>query len=177
MASVMLTGDDAALRELVAKAKKLGGTSALRVLSGRLAVDARALVAQSFATSTAPDGAAWAALRARRGKPLVRTGRLERSIKTRPSSKGFVLYTNVPYAAVHQFGAQTKSRNQARTRTGRFKSAKSAAAQKRGAVRVGRVSGATIPARPFFPGATLPPAWRARFTATAREYFNEFFGG
>lgn len=175
--SVTLTGGDAALRAIVEKAKKIGGASALRVLSGRLAVDARALVAQSFATSTSPDGAAWAALRSRRGKPLVKTGRLSRSIKTRPSSKGFTLYTNVPYAAVHQFGAQTKSRFQARTRGGRFKSAKAAASQKKGAVRVGRVSGSTIPARPFFPGDSLPSEWRARFVATTREYFKEFFGG
>ena len=174
---VTLTGGDAALRELVAKMKKIGGPSAMRVLAGRLAVDARALVAQSFATSTSPDGAAWSPLKTRKGQPLVKSGKLARSIKTRVSSKGVTLYTNVSYAAVHQFGASTKSRMQARTRGGRFKSRKAAASQKKGAVRVGRVSGATIPARPFFPGDSLPSAWRSRFEKTTRELFREMFDG
>lgn len=177
VAHVTLTGGDAALRELVAKMKKVGGPSAMRVLAGRLAVDARALVAQSFASSTSPNGEAWAPLKARRGQPLVKSGKLSRSIKTSASSKGVTLYTNTRYAAVHQFGAATKARMQARTRGGRFKSRKAAASQKKGSVRVGRVSGATIPARPFFPGDSLPSSWRARFTQTTRELFREMFDG
>lgn len=173
--AVSLTGADESLRALIEKTKKLGGASALRVLSGRLAVDARKLVEKSFATSTSPDGEAWKPLKTRKGQPLVKSGRLSRSIKTSVSSKGFTLYTNVPYAAVHQFGAQTKARFQARTKTGRFKSKKSAEKSRGRVVIVGRVSGATIPARPFFPGASLPPEWRARFAATTRAFFEEFF--
>lgn len=176
-AAVSLTGADASLRALIEKTKKLGGASALRVLSGRLAVDARKLVEQSFASSTSPDGAAWKPLKTRKGQPLVKSGKLSRSIKTRVSSKGFELYTNTSYAAVHQFGASTKARFQARTRTGRFKSKKSAEKAKGRLVAVGRVSGSTIPARPFFPGDSLPSAWRARFEQTTREYFKEFFDG
>lgn len=175
--SVTLTGADAALRSIIEKAKKLGGAQALRVLSGRLAVDARKLVEQSFASSTSPDGAAWKPLKTRKGQPLVKSGKLSRSIKTRVSSKGFELYTSTSYAAVHQFGAETKARFQARTRTGRFKSKKSAEKAKGRFVAVGRVSGSTIPARPFFPGDSLPSAWRARFEQTTREYFKEFFDG
>lgn len=175
--SVTLTGADEALRAIIEKAKKLGGAQALRVLSGRLAVDARKFVEQSFASSTSPDGAAWKPLKTRKGQPLVKSGRLSRSIKTRVSSKGFELYTNVPYAAVHQFGAETKACWQARTKTGRFKSKKSAEKAKGRSVSVGRVSGSTIPARPFFPGDSLPASWRARFEQTTREYFKEFFDG
>lgn len=177
VAVVSLTGSDESLRVLIEKAKKLGGASALRVLSGRLAVDARKLVEKSFATSTSPDGEAWKPLKTRKGQPLVKSGRLSRSVKTRVSSKGFTLYTNTSYAAVHQFGAQTKARFQARTKTGRFKSKKSAAKAKGRVVNVVRVSGATIPARPFFPGASLPPEWRSRFAATTREFYREFFSG
>ena len=176
-ASVTLTGADDALRALIEKTKKLGGAQALRVLSGRLAVDARKFVEQSFASSTSPDGESWKPLRSRKGQPLVKSGKLSRSIKTRVSSKGFELYTNVPYAAVHQFGASTKARWQARTKTGRFKSKKSAEKAKGRSVSVGRVSGSTIPARPFFPGDSLPASWRARFEQTTREYFKEFFDG
>lgn len=175
MVAVKLTGDDAALRAMIEKAKKLGGAQALRVLSGRLAVDARKLVERSFATSTSPNGDAWKPLKSRKGQPLVKSGRLSRSIKANPTSKGFTLYSTAPYAAVHQFGAETKARMQARTRGGRFKSKKAAEQQKKGKVLVGRVSGAVIPARPFFPGGSLPREWQARFAQTTREFFREHF--
>lgn len=175
-ASVSLTGADASLRGLIEKTKKIAKADGLRVLSGRLAGDAKRLVAQSFASSTSPDGEAWAPLKARRGQPLVKSGRLSRSIKSSHTSKGFTLSTSVRYAAVHQFGAETKARFQARTRAGRFKSRKAAERQKSGKVLVGRVSGATIPARPFFPGDSLPDSWRARFGQTTREFFQEHFG-
>lgn len=174
-ASVTLTGADESLRSIIEKTKKLGGAQALRVLSGRLAVDARKFVEQSFASSTSPDGAAWKPLKTRKGQPLVKSGKLSRSIKTRVSSKGFELYTNVPYAAVHQFGASTKARFQARTKTGRFKSKKSAEKAKGRLVAVGRVSGSTIPARPFFPGDSLPASWRPKFAETTRAFFREHF--
>ena len=125
MASSVTTGADEALRAIIEKAKKLGGAQALpRALGpsrGRRAKVRRAVVrVEHFARRRIVEAASIA-----QGQPLVKAAELSRSIKTRVSSKGFELYTNVPYAAVHQFGASTKARWQARTKTGRFKSKKS----------------------------------------------------
>lgn len=173
--ALKLTGDDAALRAMIAKAKKIGGALTLKILSKRLGDEARRRAVDSFTTSTSPEGEAWAPLKHRKGKPLVKTGRLSRSIKVRASSKGFTLYSTAPYAVIHQRGASLKERMQARTRGGRFKSKKAADKQKRGAVRVGHIAASSIPARPFFPRDALPTSWRESLVGLTRDWFREYF--
>lgn len=173
--ALKLTGDDAALRGMIEKGKKIGGALALKILSKRLGDEAKRRAEASFATSASPDGVPWAPLKNRKGKPLVKTGRLSRSIKVRASGRGFTLYSTASYAAVHQLGGSLKERLQPRTRTGRFKSKKSADKQKRGAVRVSRIAASTIPARPFFPGDSLPKGWSVTFGELTRAWFAEYF--
>lgn len=173
--TLTLTNNSAALSALIVRLKKLGGAQAMSALAGRLAPQARDLVVSTFDRSSSPDGVPWAPLRHRKGQPLVKTGKLKASIKTTHNSKGFVVSARVPYAAVHQFGGGTKARNQARTKGGRFKKNARAANAKR-VVFVSRIGATTIPARPFFPGASLPPAWRERFTTTTLQFMKEFFG-
>lgn len=170
-----LTGGDANLQRLLRTLKKIGSTAAMSALAGRLAPQARALVTTTFEQSASPDGVPWAPLRYRKGQPLVRSGKLKASIKVMSNSKGFVVYTKAPYAAVHQYGGGTKARNQARTRGGRFKKNALAAKAKR-VVFVSRIGAAAIPARPFFPGNSLPNAWRERLVKVSVDFVKEFFG-
>jgi len=74
--------------------------------SARRELAARALeyVRDRFATATAPSGAAWAALRYRRGRPLVLTGRLLRSVSARAIPGGIVVAASAPYAGYQQLG-------------------------------------------------------------------------
>lgn len=176
MAGLRITGDVDGLKKFMANAHKIAGGTALKELSRRMSVDARELAGGTFERSQNPNGGGWKPLAVRKGKPLVKTGKLSRSIKVRVARKGFELYTNISYAGVHQYGGATQSRNQARTKTGKFKSAKSAGKAKR-VVLVGRVRGGVIPARPYFPGDHVPDRWSLMFQKTAIDLLKELFGG
>ena len=63
-------------------------------------------VRDRFATATAPSGAAWAALRYRRGALLCFTGRLLRSVSARAIPGGIVVEASAPYAGYQQLGAR-----------------------------------------------------------------------
>lgn len=176
MATLRITGDVDGLKKFMANAHKIAGGTALKELSNRLGKQAREFAAKTFEASQAPDGSAWARLRAKTSrKPLVKSGKLSRSIRVRIARKGFELYTGIMYAAVHQYGAQTKERTVARAKTGRFKSKKAASKAKR-VVLVGRVKGAVIPARPYFPGDHVPDRWNLEFQKTAIDLLKELFG-
>lgn len=95
-----------------------------------------------------PWGSPWAALKIRKGQPLVDTGLLRRSITSNPDATGVTIGTNlrnkdVSYPAVHQFGSPKKR----------------------------------IPSRPFLPlkksenVVTLPPSWSVSVTRALRTYF------
>ena len=76
------------------------------------AEEIRALIADSFGGSRAPDGEPWeplapATIARRRGsssKPLLDTGRLANSITAEPSRTALTFGTNVEYAGPHQLG-------------------------------------------------------------------------
>jgi phage gpG-like protein len=70
-----------------------------------------------FQTSRAPDGAAWAPLKHRVGKPLIKSGLLLRSISDRPPTADSVEWgSNRVYAAVHQYGIDEPVQIPAHTR-------------------------------------------------------------
>jgi phage virion morphogenesis protein len=111
-----------------------------------------------------PWGSPWAALRFRRGQPLRDTGRLQRSVSSRPDATGVTVGTNLIYAPTHQFGAVIRPRTAPRLvfpgPGGRLIFAKKV----------------TIPARPFMPlrkdgSLALPPAWSVDVTRALRTYF------
>jgi phage gpG-like protein len=101
---VPLTGDDAALRRLRARLATVG--AAPRSARPQLAAEALGRVHYAFAASRAPGGAAWARLRYRAGRPLVLTGRLFGSLRSRVTTTGVAVSTSRPYAAFHQFGTR-----------------------------------------------------------------------
>ncbi len=132
-----------------------------------------------FRNSASPWGGAWAPLRYRKGKALVDTGRLRRSILYRASKDGVEVGTNVKYARFHQFGAKLKARDQvlAFGKKGKFQSkAKSRKALVVVNVAFARIGEGYIPARPFMPVTpagelNLPPAWGL---GVLRELGNHF---
>jgi phage virion morphogenesis protein len=121
----------------------------------------------AFRNSTSPWGTPWAPLRYRKGKPLIDTGRLRRSIVYKATKNAVEIGTNVKYARVHQFGAKLKSRDQvlAFGKGGKFQSRRAS----RKAfyvvnVAFARIGEGYIPARPYMPvnpagEINLPPAW------------------
>lgn len=84
-----------------------------------------------FEGSTDPVDNPWKPLKQRKGKPLVDTGALVRSVVRRAvTANSVTVGTKLAYAAVQNFGGKA-----------------------------GRNHATTIPARPFMPTATLPVAW------------------
>lgn len=77
-----------------------------RDAKAQLATVALARVRAGFDDSAAPDGSAWAALRWRRGRPLVLTGKLSKSFRKRVFAGGFAIESSVPYAGFHQGGTR-----------------------------------------------------------------------
>lgn len=106
----------------------------------------------------------WAALKIRKGQPLRDTGRLQRSITSRPDKEGVTVGTNVFYAPVHQFGA-TITPKKAKRLVFPGPGGKLIFAKK-----------VVVPARPFLPlrrsGAVvaLPPAWSVLVVNAIRSY-------
>lgn len=104
-----------------------------------------------------PWGTPWAALKIRKGQPLVDTTRLRQSIKSQVSDTGLSIGTNLRsksgarYPAVHQFGAVIQAKPGKRL----------AFAGPNGTVILAKK--VTIPARPFLPlrkdGVALPEGW------------------
>lgn len=75
-----------------------------------------------FERGEGPDGKAWRpSVRAgrggrRRGRTLIDSGRLRRSIVSRASESEVVVGTNLRYAAIHQFGGEVRARGAGRLR-------------------------------------------------------------
>lgn len=138
-------------------------------LSARLSAAAFKLTMDTFKTSTDPYGNRWAALVARKGQPLLDTGRMRGSIFFNPLADGFRVDFSVPYAAHHQYGttkrAVRKARGQRVDKRGRFTRKKGTGSR---FIRGG--AGGLIPRRQMFPMAEtggLPPTWRDVFDKEA----------
>lgn len=98
-----LTGDSSALARLVSKLETVGEVP--KASREQLASTALHRVLMGFSTSKEPGGAAWDALKYRQGRPLVDTGKLRGSMRSRITAGGIVLTAGASYAVHHQFGA------------------------------------------------------------------------
>lgn len=68
----------------------------------------RSDIDQHFLNTSSPNGR-WAKPKYRVGLPLQDTGRLKSSIKKRNKSKEAEVYTNLEYAAIHNYGGNFKA--------------------------------------------------------------------
>lgn len=78
-----------------------------RVKGGQLQRIAAGIVRESVIANFGFSGRpAWAALKHRKGSPLIKSGVLKNSIYSRYDSDAAYVYTAVKYAPTHQFGAR-----------------------------------------------------------------------
>ena len=158
----------------------------LSLIHRELGQEYQLLVQQGFEAEQSPAGAPWQALapatvkkRARKGRgahPILRiSGRLART-HLRANAQEAVVGSNLPYAAVHQYGGEIKRKGG----TLKLHFRKFQRGPRRGKTLFSRAGKATygmraavgpysirIPARPwlFDPDGSIPPAWEQRLTA------------
>lgn len=189
MAGASVRGDFEKLRALVEGMGKLNTSPFRRETSTLLAEDMLARVQLGFLKSVDPDGNPWAPVK-RKGQPLRDTGRLMNSIHRRITTRGFVIETNVEYAAIHQYGGKVKHAARVVAReadSGRFlkrnlKSTRKAEfqlQQSKPATRVGfnRAYESTITRRQFLPDPdSMPRAYLAGFERVIRAQRERYLG-
>lgn len=105
MAGVRFRGDTPKLGRLARKFEEMSKRRFKAKLNRRMAETALELTRDGFERSITPYGVRWKNPRHRAGQPLLLTRRLESSIRPISSAERFELYTNVVYAATHQYGA------------------------------------------------------------------------
>jgi phage gpG-like protein len=88
---------------LESRARRLESGDRRRLL-GQLRDVLKADALEGFQTSSDPDKIAWRPLKRRRGKPLVKTGRLRGSISAVIQGDAVSVFSGVPYAGFHQLG-------------------------------------------------------------------------
>lgn len=178
MAGAAFTGDFEKLRKLVDGMGKLASKKFITECNRQLANEAVNQVQQSFASGVDPYGKPWRALLYRDGQPLRKTGRLLNSFRGRVVSGGFMVESNVVYAAIQNYGGtvQRYARSELQKYSGGKKRRRLKANTKARNV-VTHVanhgeSSTTIPARQYLPSGTLGPRWRGAFVdilTTMRE--------
>lgn len=112
-----LSGDFSGLerwRRRVANIAQAGFRTDLAAVLGATAMKQ---VADEFRQSRDPYGTPWEALKSRKGKPLLDTGRMAASVNVQPQADGFLLNIPTSYAPVHQYGAQVKPHSRIAKRT------------------------------------------------------------
>ena len=105
MTGVYVKSDNAKLRSLMARMRKLFPYRRRTNIAKEMGAIAVKGVEKTFKTSRTPYGAKWERLKHRRGKPLVLTGRLKKSIRLRITPTGYSVYTPIKYASTHNYGA------------------------------------------------------------------------
>lgn len=170
---ITMTGLDQVRRALV----QLVSAQSRQGLMKALAETARDQVAEEFAEARDPYGRPW--VKSRRavlegGRTLTDTAILRRSITSNPdllqiSPAGFTLGTNVPYAAVHQFGRVIRP-TRGKYLTFRGPGAPAGKGKRAGRGGWARARQVTIPRRPILPDAGLPADWARAFESTAISY-------
>ena len=140
MYDIRLDGDTRAML------RRIRGLSELdrRGINAALAEGVRESTLERFRQGKGPDGQRWrSSVRVAQsgGQTLVDTARLRNSIHARADASGFVVGTNVKYAATHQFGEPGRTIRARRKKYLRFQVGGRWVSKKK--VRI------TIPARPF----------------------------
>ena len=149
------------LPRLIGQVEQLASKGFRLNLNKRLGLQGLQLVKSGFRSSTAPDGAPWAAV-LRGGKPLRDTGRLGNSFTLDVTSRGFIIGTNVSYAGTHQSGARISAKT-AKWLT--FRIGKEWARKK----------SVVIPARPMLPEGDLPPKWNQAFETVILKAWDDLW--
>lgn len=105
--NVAIKGDVQRLRKYLDKLQQVDTSE----VSSVLAEQTRSTVELRFRASKDPEGNKWQTskrVRSEGGQTLVRTSMLKNSIQSKSESEGFVVGTNLKYAATHQFGAKDR---------------------------------------------------------------------
>lgn len=185
MLKISVTDGVATLR-LAANLESFEGAKAAR-MHRRIGAALRSRILAGFEAEHSPEGAAWeplkpATIRSRKGDAhpiLRRSGRLARSITSRPDAQGVLVGTNLVYAAAHQFGAQIeraagavklhfrrvkRGKNKGRTLFAREDKASFGMAAKAHTIR--------IPARPYLfqRDGGIPADWQQAVLAIVQRY-------
>lgn len=112
MPGASVRGDSRQLGQLIAGLRQLASPGFRRELNRQLGEEALSLTQQGFESGTSPYGDRWAPPKRRQGQPLRDTGRLMNSFKLSSTASGFVIRSDVVYAAIHQYGGAAIPRRQ-----------------------------------------------------------------
>jgi len=165
-----IRGDFAKLDRLLRSTKQLGNAEWRQGLSRNVAEAALEEIARSFAGERDPWDRPWKrSLRAQLegGQTLSDVGRLRRSFSYKATPEGFIVGSNVRYAAIHQYGGVIRPR---RAKYLKFRLAGGSRKRKGGRGRWVQAKRVEMPARPFVPEPQLSPRWERAFAETAQTY-------
>jgi phage gpG-like protein len=141
-----VSGDWSGLTKLIANTSQLPKV-AQRAVSAALTDTAAHLIARGFAAERSPEGERWQPNQA--GTPtLHESGDLEASAEPHNTGSGFAIDSDLPYAAIQNFGGDA-----------------------------GRHGATHLPARPFLPGDTLPESWEEPMREAAEQALDSLLTG
>lgn len=166
-----IRGDFTKLNRLILTVGRMSQPAWRTGLARNVAETALEQIATSFEQERDPYDKPWdKSLRANLegGQTLSDTGRLRRSFTYRADERGFVVGTNVRYAAIHQYGGVIRPK---RAKYLRFRLAGGSGKRKGGRGRWVQTERVVIPARPFVPEPRLSPRWEQAFADAAQRYF------
>ncbi|AZF88285.1 putative tail completion protein [Meiothermus phage MMP17] len=165
-----IRGDFARLNRLALTIERMAQPAWRTGLARTVAEAALEEIATSFERERDPWDNPWPrSLRAalEGGQTLSDTGRLRRGFTYRANAGGFVVGTNVRYAAIHQYGGIIRPK---RAKYLRFRLAGGAGRRKGGRGRWVQTESVRLPARPFVPEPQLSPRWEQAFSAAIQRY-------
>jgi phage gpG-like protein len=146
--AVRLSGDFDRLERLITRAGRIQSPQFRRNLLDEMAAEVNRQIGLGFRLSQDPFGRPWKPLTSRVGRPLVKTGKLQRAAQSaKPTATGVMVVIDLIQAATHQYGARIRAKN---VKALRFRIGQ----------RVVFAKSVTIPARPFLPEGEIPPRWR-----------------
>src|SRR5688572_17070122 len=105
-------GNFAGLARLRGRLAELASPGFKARLAQGMGVAAMTQLSTGFQRSQDPYGRAWKPLKYRKGKPLLKTGRLRASATVLPAPAGFQLVLTADYASFHQSGTRRIPRRQ-----------------------------------------------------------------
>lgn len=165
----MIRGDFYRLNRLMRNTQRISQSQWWQGLARTVAEAALEEIAESFATERDPWNRPWPrSLRAELegGQTLSDTGRLRRSFTYSAEPRGFIVGTNVQYAAIHQYGGIIRPK---RAKYLKFRLA-GGRGRRSGRGRWVQTDRVDIPARPFIPEPTLSPRWENALSEAAMRY-------
>ena len=167
-----IRGDFARLNQLILTVGRMSRPAWRTGLARNVAEAALEQIATSFEQERDPYDRPWQkSLRAdlEGGQTLSDTGRLRRSFTYQASDRGFVVGTNVRYAAIHQYGGTIRPK---RARYLRFRLAGGSSKRKGGRGGWVQTKQVSLPPRPFVPEPKLSPRWERAFTEAIERYLS-----